>query len=148
MRVVCRHGHFAFYPRTSEDIGRFQQYYQTELVAEADYFTFPELVGLPRYSILARPYGNLIALATYEGRSAWEVMRENGFVYDVTTALLLPKLSVTNMVKLPQTTYYSITQRTLVQPGALTVAGTRILSYDAEFSLDWKQLRIRSTSVE
>lgn len=148
MRVIVRHGHFTFYPRDSEDVARFTQYFQTELVPEDDYFTFPALKGLPRYSIAPKPFGNLPAVVTYEGRRAWDVMRENEFVYDVTTELLVPALAVVHLASLAQATYYWVVQRTLLQPGAILPTGQRLLSYDAEFLQDWQQLRLRSVGYE
>lgn len=147
MRVVCRHGHFAFYPQTSEDVGRFTSFYRAELFREDDYYTFASLVGLPRYSIAGAPYGSLVALTTFEGRHAWEVMRENGFVFDLTTKLLMPKAAVIGLADISRSSYYYLKQNALIQPGARTRLAQQVISYDGDLEIRTQLLKIRSYDV-
>src|SRR4051812_4712842 len=101
MRVLCRHGHFAFYPRKASDINQFSQSFGVTLKREEDYYTFPRLQGAPKYSLLGKLYVNLPALATYEGMP-WEVMKANDFVYNVQLGLLVPKLAVIGLTEINQ----------------------------------------------
>lgn len=149
MRVLCRHGHFAFYPRYAGDIARFTKYYDITLQRDGDFFTFPPLVKAPRYSIALTPYINIPAVKTFEGQAPWEVFRENGFVYHMQTGLIIPKLSVITLVDLPQSNYcYMLPPNKLLQPGTYLYTGQQVLSYDAEFVQDTFTLRISEVSFE
>lgn len=143
MRVLCQHGFFFFYPRRASDIVEFTGFFGIELVRENDYYTFPELKGLERYSILGSTYGSLPAIATYEGRHPWEVMRENGWVYSLALGALVPKASITLLVRPPLVDKgYFIAETPLLQPGSRNSAGEQILSYDAFFDGHYFELQI------
>jgi hypothetical protein len=142
MRVTCRSGHFAFYPRYAGEILRFQEYFDTTLSREEDYWTFPFLVGAPRYSIVGKSYLGLPAGVTYEGRNAWNVMAKNGFVYSIADKKLVSIASVTTQINPPQSGYYFLAETMLVQPGSVTALGKKVLSYDGEIGQDYFQLRL------
>lgn len=144
MRVVCRHGHFAFYPKDRKEILRMKSTLKIELVAEDDYFTFPALVGLPRWSQVARPFGNLPAVVTYEGRHAWEVMRENDFVFSLAALVLVPRAAITEIVRLPQTQDCIVAPKPLIQPGSILPTGNVLTGYNGELDLDFQRLYIYS----
>lgn len=148
MRVLCRHGHFAFFPAHAEDIAKFSDYYDTELVRDRDFYTFPALQDAPRYSILGKPFINLPAIATYEGREPWDVMRENDFVYNLATGLILPKLSILFFDELPQVGLYFLPSTPLLQPGTRNALGRQVLSYDGEYIDNPYQLRITEYAYE
>ncbi len=142
MRVVCRHGHFAFYPRKASDIYKFANSFDVELEREEDYFTFSGLVGAPKYSLAAKPYLNLLpATTTYEG-APWEVMRENDFVYNISLGLVVPKLTIIGIVELTQKGFFYVCNVPLLQPGVRTLLGRQILSYSGEFHEDQFYLRV------
>lgn len=147
MRVLCRHGHFAFYPKRLSDITRFTSFFKEDLVRVDDYYTFENLAEAENYSILGKPYVNLPALTTYEGKP-WEVMRENGFVYHVASGLLVPKLSILIPVNPPQAGYYFLAQTPIIQPGSRNLSLQQILSYDGEFHQDTFRLRVSSYQYE
>lgn len=147
MRVVCRHGHFAFYPRRASDLSRFSSYFNLNLGREEDYYTFKELVDAPHYSIIGKPYIHLPAISTYEGKP-WDVMRENSFVYHLQTGLVIPKVSVLSMMDLPLVGNYYLAGGALIQPGALDLTGQRILSYTGEFVEEGFKLRVVEFSYE
>lgn len=148
MRVLCRHGHYAFYPKTSEDLGRFTSHFKISLQPYSDFFTFPLLVNAPKFSITAFPFLNLPALTTYEGEP-WQVMRENGFIYDITTGLLVPKALVLTLVRPVLSGFYFRIDKPLLQAGSINAVGfQQILSFDAEIDLDFNKLLIRSFSYE
>lgn len=148
MRVLCRHGHIAFYPKRARDISRFSSFFKTTLVRDKDFYTFPLLKGAPRYSLSGKPYLSLPAIVTYEGRECWDVLRENGFVFHIASGLLVPKLAVAIPINPPQTGFYFAAQSPLIQPGSRNLSGRQILSYDGEYLDDTFQLRVRGFEYE
>lgn len=150
MRVLCRHGHFAFYPRNAEEVGRFNRFFDVELQRQDDFYTFEALADLPRFSLTGLTFGNLPALETFEGRNPWEVMAENDFVYSLATGLIVPKLSITIQIKMAQSGYYTIAQTPtpIIQPGTYDQSGQQILSYDAEYDQDLNRLRVLEFDYE
>lgn len=147
MRVLCRHGHFSFYPRDADDISRFSNYFSVTLKREEDYYTFERLFEAPHYSLLGKPYINLPAIETYEG-SPWDVMRENGFVYHLGTGLIVPKASIVSIVEIPMVGHYFRAGGSLIQPGSRTLLGRQILSYSGEFIKEGLSLRISEFEYE
>jgi hypothetical protein len=148
VRVICRHGHLAFYPRNAREVKRFCDYYETELVRDGDFYTFPFLKDAPRYSIAGAPYLNLPAVETFEAASPWEVMKKNGFVYHIKTGLLVPKTAVTIFINPPLVGNYFLAQSPLIQAGSRNALGSAILSYDAEYVQDTFQLRVMGFDYE
>jgi hypothetical protein len=142
MRVLCRHGHYAFYPRSVSDVGRFVQFYGQELVRAGEFYTFPLLKDLPDYSLKGLIFGNTPATKTYAGKP-WEVMRENGLVYSLAVKMLVPKSSVTFIVDPPRTGFYFTSETPMIQAGSRNAAGVPILSFDAEYQSDINKLRVR-----
>ncbi len=148
MRVLCRHGHFAFYPDNAEDVARYCRFFDIELVRSGDFYTFEALADLPRYSLQVKPFGGLPAITTYEGRGPWEVMRENGFVYNVLLERLVPKLTIIGVLQAPRSDSYFISPTPLFQPGVRDSSGQQILSYDAEFIPETSKLKIIQVAYE
>lgn len=146
MRVICRHGHFAFYPRTSTDVSRFADYWRITLTRVEDYFTFPALATLPRYSFAGKSYLNLTAVKTYEGRHPWDVMRENGFVYHIASQALFQKNLIAVSVNPVLSQGFWVPPTALVQPGSRDKTGQIILSYSGEYNLHFAELKISEFS--
>lgn len=148
MKVLCRHGHFAFFPRDESDISRFANYYNLTLVSENDYYTFPTLKGAPRYSLRLLPWVGLPATVTYEGQNPWDVMRENRFVFSLAFRTVVPVTSVITLIELPRSANYFLASTALIQPGSRLKTGQQILSYDGEYLPDSFKLKIRSFGFE
>ncbi len=149
MRIVCRHGHYAFYPFTSTELSRFCSKYDLVLEPEEDYYTFPELIDADRYSLAAKPWlGSLPATKTFEGRHAWDVMRANDFVFSLTTKLVVPKLSIVGVYDNPLTGYYWRAVTLLPQAGYRDLKGQQILSFDAMHDVGLTETRIVSVGYE
>jgi hypothetical protein len=142
MRVLCRHGHYSFYPRTASDISRFASFYNQELVRVDDYYTFPFLKDLESYSLKGLAYKNLLAGVTFEGKP-WEVMRENAFVYSLALKTLVPKASINFVLNPPKTGFYFTSETPMIQAGSLNALGIQLLSFDAEYQFDINKLRVR-----
>jgi hypothetical protein len=147
MRVLCRHGHFAFIPNDAEQISRFASYFDKEVERDGDFYTFPLLAGAPKYSLAGKLFLNLPAVTTFEGEP-WEVMRENGFVYSLATGLLVLKESITTLINPPQTGFFFLAQTPLIQPGSRNASGDQVLSYDAEWVQRAYQLRVSEFQYE
>ncbi len=143
MRVLVRHGHHAFYPRDRAEVRRFVKLFSLPLVGEEDYYTFEALAGLPRYSQVAVDYGGLPATTTYEGRNAWDVMRENGFVYSLEAGVLVPLAAVVQTIALKQTLDAAVAPKPFVQAGAFLDDGAgTLVGYGGELDLDFQRLYI------
>lgn len=149
MRIVSRHGFVSFHPRVTSDVVAFTDFFDIELVREDDYYTYPLLQGLKRYSIVGASYGGRAAVATYEGRHPWEVLRANGFVYNLALGTLVPKTSITTTVNplLVDDGYFTC-ETPMIQPGSLNAAGQRILSYDGFFNREFLRLQLVSYAYE
>jgi hypothetical protein len=61
MRVLCRYGHFAFYPKDEKEISLFNQLFDQVLLRQDDFYTFEFLKDAPEYSLLGKPYLGLPA---------------------------------------------------------------------------------------
>lgn len=141
MRIICRHGHFAFYPKDAHDIASFADLFTEELVRVGDFYTFSFLKDAPDFSIQGKPFLGLPAVKTFEG-APWEVMRENGFVYNVAAKAIVPKASIVLLSSLELSRDFWTTENPLVQPGSRMPSGEQILSYDAEYIRQASQLRV------
>ena len=144
MKVICRSGHFAFYPQSRTELLRFVRLFKLPLYQERDYFTFEALLDLPRWSQVGRPFGNIVAVETYEGQFPWEPMRENSFVYSLGTELLVPALLITEVLSLPQTLDCAVAPKPLLQPGAKLSTGEVLMGYEGNLDLEIKRLYIYS----
>lgn len=151
MRVVVRHGHFAFYPEARDDVLRFQRLFKLKLVAESDYYTLEGLVGLPRWSQVARPFGSLPANVTFEAPRPWDVMAANGFVYSLGLGSLIHYAAVAETVSLPQSLDYAIASKPLVQPGSIlsgaAIPGNVLLGYSGTLDLSIQRLYVASVET-
>jgi hypothetical protein len=148
VRVLCRHGHYAFYSETEGDIAEFCEHFGITLTREDDYYTFPALKTLDRYSLKGKMFLNLEAEVNYEGRHPWEVMREHGFVYHIGSSRLLPKSSIAVQSNPKLCDGFWIADFSVIQAGAITKTGRRILSYDGFFLDRIMQLRLNEISYE
>lgn len=141
MRVLCRHGHFAFYPKTEREVARFASIFNQVLLRQDDFYTFAFLKDAPEYSLLGKPYLGLPALVTYAGK-AWDVLRENGFVFDFTLGVIKPKALSISIVNLVLIDDFWTCDVPLIVPGSLTNLGSKIVSYDAQLDLETSQLKV------
>lgn len=143
MRVLCRHGHIAFYPTSPTDVRDFVETYGIELIRVGDFYTFGAIAAAPRYSIEGHKYLTVTATKTFEGRGPWDIFRENNWVYSISTAAIVLKTSVNETENLLLSNDCFVSTSALIQPGAKNMAGDRILSYDAEFDARFQRLKVR-----
>lgn len=137
MKVVCRHGHFAFYPEAPDDIGRFETLFKMVLKAERDYYTFEALAGLPRWSQILKTYGNLPAIKTFEGEHPWEVMKANRFVYSLTLELLVPLATAVGRANIFRSQFYDFCAASLIQPGSIVTGYKPGIILDYQGTIDF-----------
>lgn len=143
MIVKSVNGFIKFFPQEPEDLVKFARTFKIDLVREDDYFTFENLVGLPRYSIAGLPYAELLANKTYEGRHPSDVMLQNTFVYSLLLKRLVPMATVPNSVSIKESLWYGVTPAAFLQPGSRVNGSTkRILSYSGWLSLDYQKLYV------
>lgn len=147
MRVLCRHGHFAFYPHRPWDIAQFCSYFELSLEREGDYYTFPDLLDAPDFSLAAKPYLATPAIKTYEGKP-WEIFRENGLVYNFNTGLVVPKAAIVETVELKQCDFFYLSSTPLIVPGSRDGTGNQVLSYDGEFNYNFLELKVSEYAYE
>lgn len=142
MIVSVSHGFFKFFPTDATQVAQFERIFGIKLFKERDYFTFEELLDLPRWSIAGAMYGNLPAVATFEGREPSDVLRANQFVYSVSTKLLVPALTVISTATLNKTLDYIVSPRVFLQPGVRIQTGQRVLGYHGAIDLRYQRLYI------
>lgn len=141
MRILCRHGHFAFYPKDAHDIAQFAGLFGETLVRVGDFYTFEFLKNAPDYSIQGKTLLGLPASKTFAGLP-WEVMRENNLVYNVALKAAVLKSLIVTPLTLELTDDFYLVENPLIQPGSRLSTGQQVLSYDAEYIRDASQLRI------
>ncbi len=153
MRVVVRHGHFAFYPHDKTEVLHFRRIFENMLFAEDNFFTFIGLVNLPRWSQIGKPYGLLgtPAIANYAGEP-YEVMRANRFVYSMKTALIVPSATFAAFsINFKQSSDFIISPIPFVQPGCLfavdNVPRGVLTGYTGELNIREQKLSIASVEA-
>lgn len=143
MKIKCLHGYFIFEEVKVGQISEFMSLTGLELVPVDNYFTFSFLSDAPQYSILLSPYLGIPAIKTFEGKP-WEVMRENKLVYNFNLGLVVPLLSVVNLISVQAAQHYYMSDG-LIMPGSLTDRGKRVTDYSAWFSID--SMRYKYTEI-
>lgn len=132
MKARCLHGFFLFEEIKAGEVSDWASYSGLSIVPRGTYFTFEALLEAPRYSIQGAPLLNLTSTKTFEGEP-WEVFEANGFVFDFSTGLLKPLLSVTQLVQI-KTVGHKFISNGLILPGSVTDDGKRVKDYAAHYS--------------
>ena len=132
MKARCLHGFFIFEETKAGQVSDFMSYTGLILVPRGTYFTFEFLKDAPNYSIEGESYLGFTAIKTFAGEP-WEVMKANGIIYDFSTGVLKPLLSVTQLVSI-KTAGHRYISNGLILPGSLTDAGMRVTDYAAHYS--------------
>lgn len=134
MKVKCLHGYFIFEETQIGQISDFMSVTELELVPIKNYYTFSALELAPDYSLVGKTLLSTVATETFAGYP-WEVFEANGFVYNFNTDLILPILTITNVVKIELAGNRFISPG-LIVPGSLTADGERVKNYSAYWSRD------------
>lgn len=134
MRIKCLHGYFKFQELNPSELSRFIKLTRLTLAPKDDYFTFPLLKNAPNYSLEGGTYLGATATKTFEG-TPWEVMRENGLVYDFVKNKVVAINTVISPILLKQSTNYFLSNG-MILPGSLTDRGDRVKDYSAFYLFD------------
>lgn len=147
MRVTCKNGFIMYRPERASDLSRFSRLFSVGLKPDQDYFTYANLVNLPRHSILGGLYSNIIASKTYEGRHPSDVFRENGWVYSIATGLIVLEQVILNTIDVVPTLDFTISKNPLIQPGSVLSSGQRIKSYEGVLDFDLQKLLLQNVEL-
>lgn len=138
MKIRCLHGYFIFEETKVAQASDFMRFTGCEIVPKGQHFTFADLEDAPEFSIIGKPIeiglAPLPATADFSGEP-WEVFEANQMVYNFSTGLLQPILSVTQIVSVDDGGNRFVSPG-LILPGSLTVGGKRVKDYAAWFSRD------------
>lgn len=131
MKIQCIHGYFKFSESKAGQLSRFMSMFGLELERSGDHYTFSDLVDAPDYSIAGSTFLGAPTSVTFAG-DPWEVMRENGLVYDFTKGLVVPISTIVRSVTLLNAGNYIISTG-MILPGSVTEDGSRVTDYSAQF---------------
>lgn len=146
MKIKCLHGFYIFRNDYAGEISRFCSLTGLDIVPKDDYFTFAFLKDAPDYSFTGKTYLGLPALETYEGKP-WEVMEENGFVYDVNAGSLKLIQLITKVVDIEQVGSVYVASG-LLQAGSIAKNLKRVKNYSASFDLNDMKFRYNEIEYE
>lgn len=110
-----------------------------ELSPKDDYFTFSFLKDAPTHSIEGGVYLGETATKTFEG-AAWQVMKENGLVYDFNAGIIKQIATITQRFQISIGVNYFLSNG-LILPGSLNDEGKRVTDYSAHYSFDTKKFK-------
>ena len=133
MRIDCLNGYFFFREDKIGEVAQFMAHYSLSLVAVDDYYTFEALEAAPDHSIKGASYLGNLATVNYEGKP-WEVMGQNGYVFDLISGTVKAIASIVNIVSISQAGFYFVSPG-LINPGAVTSDGRKVKSYRAKLSM-------------
>ncbi len=117
-----------------------------EFALKNGYYTFSTLDDAPEYSILGGTFLGAPCIKTFEGKP-WEVMRENGLVYDFVNDEVVPILTIVNPVKIYEASNYFLSNG-MILPGSVTEDGSRVKDYAAHYLFDTAKFKYSEVSFE
>ncbi len=133
MKLECIHGYFIFSETKAGQMSDFMARFgfEIERSSRGDHFTFADLVDAPDYSLPGGLFLGAPTTEAFEG-SPWEVMRENGLVYDFSRGLVVPVLTINQQTPLKAAGNFFVTTG-MILPGSVTDGGERVTDYSALF---------------
>ena len=134
MRIVCNHGYFKFFEEKQGEIAKFNTRYGQDLKFVNDYYTFTGLSELNNYSIKGALYSNMVSTKTYAGEP-WEIMRQNGFVFNFVLGVLSNILITGNFFKPVNVGAFKYSEG-LVLPGSYSYDARKVTGYTCRFDFD------------
>lgn len=146
MRIKCLHGYFIFEESKAGQVADLINLFGFALSLKDGYYTFSSLAAAPEFSILGDTYLGALATKTFEGKP-WEVMRENGLVYDFSKDQVVPIISVTQPIELSSTNRYFLSNG-MILAGSLTDEGSRVKDYAAHYSFELAKFKYSEVSFE
>jgi hypothetical protein len=145
MKIICLHGYYKFYEESVGEIAKYNGTYGKDLTAHEDFFTFPNLIDIPEYSIKGKAFSNTIATANFYGK-LWELFEANGFAYDFVNELIANINTLGQYFKKYQSTYGFWFSTGLILPGSFSDDGIIIKGYHCTF--DFSSLLYKYTEFK
>lgn len=142
MKVNVEFGYFRFYPRSPEELVRFERLTDIKLVRVQDYLTFEALSEIPKHTVIGRPLGLGLALKTGEWKNPGELLRANQFVYSMPAETVVPIISITTFLDLLEGSEFLTFKQMLAQPGGMIDSGLRLVSYSGFIDLKNQRLNL------
>jgi hypothetical protein len=105
MRIICKNGFYKFFPQQIAEVARFSAKFGVELVECEDYFTFPALEALSKFSFIRQSYGGLVGVANYCGNRE-EILGANGFSLYLPTQKLVLKSLIFEKINYSYSNFY------------------------------------------
>jgi len=147
LKIRCIHGYFIFEETKVGQISAFMSLYKgLVIVPVGDYYTFEQLKDAPDYSLEGSTFLGAETTKTFEGKP-WEVMRENGLVYNFNTGKVVKIETVTQPAKILKGNGYYLADGLLL-PGAVTDDGLRVTDYAAWRLPDSARFKYTGVTVE
>jgi hypothetical protein len=134
MKVDCIHGYFIFNEDKAGELSRFLSLYEFDLLKKDDFWTFETLIDAPKYSIEGGTFLGAPCSKTFEGQP-WDVMRENGLVYDFINDAVVPISTIIIRPNLFAAANYFFSSG-LIMPGSVKDDGKRVTDYAARYLFD------------
>jgi|SRR5665213_1249903 len=139
LKIQCVSGFFIIRDEATWEIPRFISMVGLQLVSFRDFWTFPFLVTAEDYSLKGKQYLGVTATKTFEGEP-WDIMAENGLVYDFGAGLVKPISTITQHLYIKDAGQFYVSNGLLV-PGSLRDDGKRVTDYSARFLWDSNSFR-------
>lgn len=146
MKIKCLHGYFIFEESKAGQVADMINLFGFALVLKDGYYTFSSLAEAPQFSIAGGTYLGAAATKTFEGKP-WEVMRENGLVYDFANDEVIRIDTVTQPIELSSTNRYFLSSG-MILAGSLTDDGSRVKEYAAHYLFDTAKFKYSEVSFE
>lgn len=134
LKLKCLHGFFIFEDLKIGELSDYMALTGFNIVKKNDYYTFDQIKDAPDYSIIGSPLLGTVAKKTFEGYP-WDVFEKNGIVYNFSTGLVQPILTVVSKTTINVGNGYFVASG-LILPGAITSTGQRVKSYSAFYTRD------------
>ncbi len=146
MKIDCIHGYFIFEETSSGQISEFMSRYGLSIEKENDRFIFSDLVGAPEYSIQGALWMGAPCITTFEG-PPWEIMRENGLVYNFLLGLVVPINSILQVIDVKNAGKFYISNG-MILPGSVTDDGSRVTDYSAFYARERENFKYSEIDYE
>lgn len=147
MKIFCDHGFYSFIPEDMDDQAYFEAATGYKLARFNNRLTFAPLAALADISIKGQPYGGVAANVNYCGEP-WDIMRANGFVFDLAAQKLTDLAGITKKAELyPQVNGALIALEVLPQAGAV-YDRKRLLSFSGVARFNNREFILRTYELQ
>ncbi len=147
VQINCLHGYFIFKETAAGQISRFISLFDgLEIEPVDDHFTFSDIAEAPKYSIVGKAYLDAVATETFEGNQ-WDVMRENGLIYNFQTGLVVQIETVMQRFEVDRAANFFVSNG-LILPGSIRDDGFRVTDYSAFYNFSSQKFNYTEVTFE